>query len=84
MLKPLRDTVFAKKVEEKNRDRGGILLPEVAKEGEYFLVEIVAVGPEAHDLEPGDVCYYKQRLTQDAGNGIIVCKYENILAKKTA
>lgn len=61
-FKPLHDRVVIKRVEEETRTKGGIIIPDTAKE-KPMQGEVVAVGPGARneageivplDLKPGD------------------------------
>ena len=57
-FRPLGDRVLIKRVEEEEKTRGGIIIPDTAKEKPQE-GEIVAVGPGARDesgkLQPLDV-----------------------------
>ena len=68
-LKPLGDRVVVKPLEEEERTKGGIVLPDTAKEKPQH-GEILAVGPGALD-EDGD------RLPMDVnvGDRVLFAKY---------
>ena len=57
-FRPLHDRVVVRRVEEENKTRGGIIIPDTAKEKPQE-GEIVAVGPGARnekgELQPLDV-----------------------------
>src|SRR6187549_2448911 len=61
-FRPLGDRVLVKRVEEEERTKGGIIIPDTAKEKPQE-GEVIAVGPgardengkvQALDLQPGD------------------------------
>jgi chaperonin GroES len=61
-FRPLHDRVVVRRIEEDERTKGGIIIPDTAKEKPQE-GEIVAVGPGAHDdqgrlqaldVKPGD------------------------------
>ena len=61
-FRPLHDRVVIKRVEEETRSKGGIIIPDTAKE-KPMQGEVIAVGPGARneageivalDLKPGD------------------------------
>jgi len=61
-IRPLRDHVFLRRIDEEGRSKGGILIPDTAKE-KPMLGDVVAVGPGARnergdavplDVKPGD------------------------------
>ena len=52
-FRPLHDRVVVKRVEEENKTKGGIIIPDTAKEKPQE-GEVVAVGPGARD-DDGDV-----------------------------
>ena len=68
-VRPLRDRVLAKRIEEKEMIRGGIIIPDTAKE-KPMEAEVVAVG-SGRVLEDGKV----QPLAVKAGEKILVGKY---------
>jgi len=51
-IKPLHDRVVVRRIEEDEKTRGGIIIPDTAKE-KPMQGEVVAVGPGARD-EDGD------------------------------
>ena len=61
-FRPLHDRVLVKRVEEESKTRGGIIIPDTAKE-KPMQGEVLAVGPgvrdekgelQALDVKPGD------------------------------
>ncbi len=52
-FKPLHDRVVVKRVEEENRTKGGIIIPDTAKE-KPMQGEVLAVGPGARN-DKGDL-----------------------------
>ena len=61
-FRPLHDRVVVKRIEEETRSKGGIIIPDTAKE-KPMQGEVIAVGPGARneageivplDLKPGD------------------------------
>ena len=68
-IRPLHDRVLAKRIEEEEQVRGGIIIPDTAKEKPQE-AEIVAVGPgkiqEDGSRAPMDV---------SAGDRVLVGKY---------
>ncbi|MDQ7829753.1 MAG: co-chaperone GroES [Armatimonadota bacterium] len=69
-LRPLGDRVVVKPLEEEERTRGGIVLPDTAKEKPQH-GEVVAVGPGEWDEEG------KRRLPLDVkvGDRVLFAKY---------
>ena len=68
-FRPLGDRVLVKRVEEEEKTKGGIIIPDTAKEKPQE-GEVVAVGPGARD-EDGD--YIKPEL--NVGDRILVGKW---------
>jgi chaperonin GroES len=68
-IRPLQDRVIAKRVEQEEQVRGGIIIPDSAKEKPQE-AEVVAVGP-------GKVLEDGKRSTMDvkAGDRVLVGKY---------
>ncbi|MDR7486711.1 MAG: co-chaperone GroES [Armatimonadota bacterium] len=69
-LKPLGDRVVVKPLEEEERTKGGIVLPDTAKEKPQH-GEVVAVGPGEWDEEG------KRRIAPDVkpGDRVLFAKY---------
>ncbi len=69
-LKPLGDRVVVKPLEEEERTKGGIVLPDTAKEKPQH-GEVIAVGPGEWDDEG------KKRITPDVkpGDRVLYAKY---------
>lgn len=91
-LKPLRDRVIVRQVEEKTESAGGILLPGSAQEKEN-MGEVVAVGPgkTANNgsiipmtVQVGDKVmfgqYSGQEVKDDNGDALKVMREEDIIA----
>ncbi len=68
-FRPLGDRVLVKRVEEESKTKGGIIIPDTAKEKPQE-GEVVSVGPGARD-EDGD--YIKPELK--AGDRILFGKW---------
>ncbi|MFW5733546.1 MAG: co-chaperone GroES [Oceanidesulfovibrio sp.] len=68
-LKPLHDRVLVKRLEEEEKTKGGIIIPDTAKE-KPIKGEIVAVGPGKIN-DKGD----KIKLTVDKGDKVLFNKY---------
>lgn len=68
-IRPLQDRVIAKRIEQEEQVRGGIIIPDSAKEKPQE-AEVVAVGP-------GKVLEDGKRSTMDvkAGDRVLVGKY---------
>ena len=68
-IRPLHDRILAKRVEEKEQVRGGIIIPDTAKE-KPLEAEVVAVGD-------GKVLDKGERITLDVkvGDRILIGKY---------
>jgi chaperonin GroES len=47
-IKPLHDRVVVRRIDEEGRTRGGVIIPDTAKE-KPMQAEVVAVGPGARD-----------------------------------
>ncbi|CAN7485051.1 co-chaperone GroES [Phenylobacterium sp. LjRoot219] len=74
-FRPLGDRVLVKRVEEEEKTRGGIIIPDTAKEKPQE-GEVVAVGPGARD-ESGKV----QALDVKAGDRILFGKWSGTEVK---
>lgn len=68
-LKPLGDRIVVKPVEEEERTKGGIVLPDTAKEKPQE-AEVVAVGPGARN-EKGE----RVPMEVKVGDRVIYAKY---------
>ncbi len=68
-LKPLGDRIVVKPVQEEERTKGGIVLPDTAKEKPQE-AEVVAVGPGARN-EKGD----RIPMEVKVGDRVIYAKY---------
>ena len=68
-IRPLQDRVIVKRVEEEQKTKGGIIIPDTAKE-KPVEGEIIAVG-KGKVLEGGKV----QKLDVKAGDRILFGKY---------
>jgi chaperonin GroES len=89
-FRPLHDRVVVRRIEEDERTRGGIIIPDTAKEKPQQ-GEIVAVGPGATDekgqvqpldVKPGDrVLFGKWSGTEVAidGEEVLIMKESDIL-----
>jgi chaperonin GroES len=74
-FRPLHDRVVVRRIEEDERTRGGIIIPDTAKEKPQQ-GEIVAVGPGARD-EKGRV----QPLDVKAGDRVLFGKWSGTEVK---
>jgi chaperonin GroES len=74
-FRPLGDRVLVKRVEEEEKTRGGIIIPDTAKEKPQE-GEVIAVGPGARD-ESGKV----QALDVKAGDRILFGKWSGTEVK---
>jgi chaperonin GroES len=74
-FRPLGDRVLVKRVEEESKTKGGIIIPDTAKEKPQE-GEVVAVGPGARD-ESGKV----QALELKAGDKILFGKWSGTEVK---
>ena len=68
-IRPLQDRVLIKRVEEQEQVRGGIIIPDTAKEKPQE-AEVVAVGPGKLD-DDGK----RQPVDVKVGNRVLVGKY---------
>jgi len=68
-IKPLSDRVLLKRIEEKEVARGGIIIPDTAKEKPQE-AEVVAVGDGKFDDKGKRV-----PMTVEAGNRVLIGKY---------
>lgn len=68
-VKPLADRVLVKRLEEKEEKKGGIIIPDTAKEKPQE-AEVIAIGPGKRD-EDG------KRLPMDVkvGDKVLISKY---------
>ena len=57
MIKPLRDDILVKfrTSNDQNLTSGGIWMKENTTQTEYEYYDVVSVGPDVKDVEPGDV-----------------------------
>ena len=74
-FRPLGDRVLVKRVEEESKTKGGIIIPDTAKEKPQE-GEVVAVGPGARD-DSGKV----QALELKAGDRILFGKWSGTEVK---
>ena len=74
-FRPLHDRVVVKRVEEEGKTKGGIIIPDTAKEKPQE-GEVIAVGPGARD-ETGKV----QPLDVKAGDRILFGKWSGAEVK---
>ena len=74
-FRPLGDRVLVKRVEEEEKTKGGIIIPDTAKEKPQE-GEVIAVGPGARD-ENGKV----QALDVKAGDRILFGKWSGTEVK---
>src|SRR5438445_5204633 len=74
-FRPLGDRVHVKRVEEEEKTRGGIIIPDTAKEKPQE-GEVIAVGPGARD-ESGKI----QPLDVKAGDRILFGKWSGTEVK---
>jgi chaperonin GroES len=68
-IRPLGDRILVKRIEEAEQTRGGIIIPDTAKE-KPMQGEVVAVGP-GRTLEDGKVMKLEVRI----GDKILMSKY---------
>ena len=68
-VRPLHDRVLIKRVEEEEQVRGGIIIPDTAKEKPQE-AEVVAVGPGKLQDDGG-----RQPMDVSAGDRVLVGKY---------
>jgi len=74
-IRPLQDRIIVKRVEEEEKTKGGIIIPETAKE-KPMEGEVVAVG-SGKILENGT----KQSLEVKAGDRVLFGKYSGTEVK---
>jgi chaperonin GroES len=74
-FRPLHDRVVVRRIEEEDRTKGGIIIPDTAKEKPQQ-GEVVAVGPGARD-EKGQI----QPLDLKAGDRILFGKWSGTEVK---
>ena len=74
-FRPLHDRVVVKRVEEEAKTKGGIIIPDTAKE-KPMQGEVIAVGPGARD-EKGEV----QALDVRVGDRILFGKWSGTEVK---
>jgi chaperonin GroES len=93
-LQPLADRVFIKPIEREQMTKGGVILPDTAKEKPQE-GEIIAVGPGkltnegnrlALDVKVGDRVIYARYAGTEIkldGEELIIARESDILAKKS-
>ena len=74
-FRPLHDRVVVRRLEEETKTRGGIIIPDTAKE-KPMQGEVIAVGPGARD-EKGEI----QKLDVKVGDRIIFGKWSGTEVK---
>ena len=74
-IRPLQDRVIVKRIEEEEKTKGGIIIPDTAKE-KPMEGEIVAVGPGARDEKGALVA-----LDVKAGDRILFGKWSGTEVK---
>ena len=74
-MRPLHDRILVKRVEEENKTKGGIIIPDTAKEKPQE-GEVIAVGPGARD-ENGQI----QALDVKVGDRILFGKWSGTEVK---
>jgi len=74
-IRPLGDRLLVKRIEEAEETRGGIIIPDTAKE-KPMQGEVIACGP-GRTLEDGKV----QKLEVKAGDRILMGKYSGTEVK---
>jgi chaperonin GroES len=89
-FRPLGDRVLVKRVEEETKTKGGIIIPDTAKEKPQE-GEIVAVGPGARDeagkrilpdVKPGDRILFGKWSGQEVkvdGQELLIMKESDVL-----
>ncbi len=89
-FKPLQDRVLVKRIEDSEKTKGGIIIPDTAKE-KPSEGEVVAVGPGALntegkrspiDVKPGDKILFSKYSGDDVkidGSDLIIIKEEDII-----
>jgi chaperonin GroES len=90
-VKPLADRILVRRLEEAEMKRGGIIIPDTAKEKPQQ-AEVVAVGPGrmtdegkrvALDVKKGDkflLCKYSGTEVKIDGNDYLIMREEEVLA----
>jgi chaperonin GroES len=68
-IRPLGDRLLVKRIEEAEESRGGIIIPDTAKE-KPMQGEVIACGP-GRTLDDGKI----QKLEVKAGDRILMSKY---------
>ncbi len=68
-IRPLHDRVLARRIEEQEQVKGGIIIPDTAKEKPQE-AEIIAVGP-GKILEDGK----RQAMDVNSGDRVLIGKY---------
>jgi len=68
-IKPLHDRVLIRRVEEEGRSKGGIIIPDTAKE-KPMTAEVVAVGP-GERIKGGE----RRPMSVKAGDKVLIGKY---------
>jgi chaperonin GroES len=90
-LRPLRDRVIVKRLEEEKKSAGGIIIPDQAAE-KPLKAEVIAVGPgkitndgklQAPDLKKGDqvlIGKYSGTEIKVDGEDLVVLREDDIMA----
>ena len=74
-FRPLHDRVVVRRIEEENKTRGGIIIPDTAKEKPQE-GEVIAVGPGARN-EKGEI----QKLDVKVGDRVLFGKWSGTEVK---
>ncbi len=90
-LRPLRDRVIVKRLEEEKKSAGGIIIPDQAAE-KPLKAEVIAVGPgkitedgklQAPDVKKGDLVLigkYSGTEVKVDGEDLVVLREDDIMA----
>ena len=68
-IRPLHDRVLARRIEEQEQVRGGIIIPDTAKEKPQE-AEVIAVGPGKFGDDGA-----RQQMDVNAGDRVLIGKY---------
>lgn len=86
-IKPLHDRVLIKRTEEEEKNLGGVIIPDNAKEKAQIGV-VIAAGPGRRDtagnmiamaVKAGDTVYFGKYAGTEAGKDHLIIREEEIL-----
>ena len=82
-IKPLSNYVFLKAIEEEQKTKSGIIIPDAAEKERPVQGEVIAVGPATKSVEPGQLVLFKKYSPDDIeldGDSYLIAEENDIMA----